>query len=95
MVKRLIWSPGALQSIDKIAEYIAMDSLFYAKIFARKIFGFGEQITLFPKSGRIVPEYGKENLREIIYGNYRIVYRIDNETINILTVSSSAQILDI
>jgi len=94
MVKRLIWSPDALQSIDKIAEYIAIDSVFYAKVFVRKIFSFGEQIALFPKSGRIVPEYEKENLREIIYGNYRIVYRIDSEAINILTVSNSAQILD-
>ena len=95
MAKRLIWSPSALECIDKIAEYIAVDSVFYAKIFVRKVFNFGEQIVLFPESGRIVPEYEDKNLREIIYGNYRIVYRLDNEVINVLAVSNSAQMLNI
>jgi plasmid stabilization system protein ParE len=95
MAKRLSWSPNVLKCIAKIAEYIALDSEFYAKIFVRKVFDFGERLTLFPKSGRVVPEYADEPLREIIYGNYRIVYRLEPEVINILAVSNSAQILEI
>ncbi|WP_369414905.1 type II toxin-antitoxin system RelE/ParE family toxin [Mangrovivirga halotolerans] len=50
----------------------------------------------FPKSGRIVPEIGNEDIRELIEGNYRIIYRIKNsERIDILTVYSSYRILKI
>lgn len=93
MAKRLVWAPSSLDSIDKTADYIAMDSVFYAKTFVKKVFAFGEQIALFPESGRVVPEYNNELVREIIWGNYRIVYRIDDDIVNVLTVSNSAQML--
>ncbi|GBR72255.1 toxin Doc [Candidatus Termititenax spirochaetophilus] len=93
MAKRLVWSPSALECIDKIAEYIAIDSLFYAKAFVRNIFNLGNQILLFPEAGRIVPEVDDKVIREVIYGNYRVVYRIDKSIINILAVANSAQLL--
>ncbi len=93
MAKRLIWAPSSLECIDKIAEYIAVDSIFYAQVFVKKVFSFGKQIALFPDAGRIVPEYSDKSIREIIYGNYRIVYKIDKESINVLSVSGSAQLL--
>ena len=44
--------------------------------------------------GRIVPEFGIENIREIIVGSYRVIYRIRDEDVQILTVHHGAQLLD-
>lgn len=41
--------------------------------------------------GRIVPEINIENYREIIYGNYRIIYEYNDKVVNILTVHHSAR----
>ncbi|MFH0948630.1 MAG: type II toxin-antitoxin system RelE/ParE family toxin [Elusimicrobiota bacterium] len=48
----------------------------------------------FPKSGRIVPEYKDEILRERIYEGYRIVYRLKGDIIEIVTISHGAMLLD-
>lgn len=50
---------------------------------------------LSPKSGRVVPEIGDEQFRELIYGNYRILYRIEKKQVSILTVRHGKQILPI
>lgn len=47
-----------------------------------------------PMIGRVVPEFGTEEIRELIYGRYRIVYKIvDKKDIDIVTIHHSAQIL--
>jgi len=51
------------------------------------------RLETFPKSGRIIPEFEIENLREIIYGKYRIVYEIERETVLILTVFHGMRLL--
>jgi len=58
------------------------------------ITGFVKDIPLFPKAGRIVPEYQDENLREKIFQNYRIVYRIKGDFIEIVIISHSARLLN-
>jgi plasmid stabilization system protein ParE len=55
---------------------------------------FIKAIPQFPKAGRIVPEYGDENLREKIYGNYRIVYRLKGELVEIVAICHGAKPLD-
>ena len=55
-------------------------------MFAEKIISIIKSIPHFPKSGRIVPEYGNDNLREKIYKNYRIVYRIQDKYIEIVAI---------
>lgn len=46
-----------------------------------------------PRSGRVVPECGKATIRELIHGNYRIVYRIDDDALRILTVFEGHMLL--
>ncbi len=53
-----------------------------------------ESIPAFPRSGRVVPEYQKDNLREKIFQNYRIVYRIRSTAIEIVAISHGAKILE-
>jgi plasmid stabilization system protein ParE len=60
-------------------------------LFAKRIAALVKTIPRFPKAGRIVPEYGDENLREKIYENYRIVYRITPGWIEIAAVCHGAR----
>lgn len=90
MVK-LIWSPKAANDLEDICNYISRDSEYYAKIFAKKIFNIIENIPEFPEAGRTVPEYQNPDLREKIFQNYRIVYRIKADVIEIVAISHSAR----
>jgi plasmid stabilization system protein ParE len=52
-----------------------------------------EQLELFPYSGRVVPEYNQPNLREIIYQNYRVIYRVKTGLIEIVRITHGARLL--
>ncbi|NTW17345.1 MAG: type II toxin-antitoxin system RelE/ParE family toxin, partial [Syntrophaceae bacterium] len=47
----------------------------------REIIAQIERLSAFPESGRIVPEFGIVNLREIIFSPFRIVYRLDESKV--------------
>jgi toxin ParE1/3/4 len=93
MALKISWSPSAIAHFEEICNYIARDSGTYSSIFAKKVNAIVKSIPDFPKSGRVVPEYDDDNLREKILGNYRIVYRIKQDVIEIVTVSSGARLL--
>ena len=89
---KIIWSPLAIDRVAEIAEYIAQDSPNSAKKWVKSTFQVVERLEKFPKSGRIVPEIMQDDFREIIYGNYRIIYRLQTEIVSILTVRHGRQI---
>ena len=88
------WTIQALDDIEAIANYIARDSAFYAQMFAVKTFDAVRRIEIFPESGRMVPEINRENIREVILGNYRIIYRLKANCTEILTVYHSSRLLN-
>lgn len=91
----LRWTPQALEDIAAIAAYIARDAPRTAKRFARKLYETPESLRRFPKSGQIVPELQREDIREIRLKRYRIVYRVLNtDTLEILTVFHGSRLLD-
>ncbi len=92
---KVIWSPLAIDRVAEIAQYIKQDSPNAAHKWVDSIFQIVERLEQFPESGRIVPEISQDDFREIIHGNYRIVYRLQNELISILTVRHGKQILPI
>ena len=92
---KLRWTHQALNDIEIIASYIALDSTYYAKMFVSKVFEAVKNIETFPKSGRVVPEMNSKDIREILLGNYRIIYRIKTDLIEILTVYHSSRLLNI
>jgi addiction module RelE/StbE family toxin len=93
MVK-IVWTDYSLQDIEDIGEYIARDSVNSAKIVVRNLFKSVDLLAVHPLAGRIVPEFNNKNIRELIRGSYRIVYRIVTASrIDILTVHHSARLL--
>lgn len=88
------WTSQAIKDINNIAEYISKDSKKYAGIQVNNFFERVELLERFPYSGRIVPEAGNENIRELIVGSYRIIYHIIGKTkIDILAVHHSYRLL--
>ena len=90
---KIIWSPLATDRVTEIADYIARDNIGASVKWIEDIFREVEQLNKFPESGRKVPETERYNIRELIFGNYRIIYRIGAKEISILTVRHFKQIL--
>ncbi len=88
------WTNLALDDIENIAQFIANDSLRFAKIQAARFFQSAEILSSLPKAGRIVPEINNEEIRELILGNYRIIYQIvSKKRIDIITVHHSKRLI--
>jgi plasmid stabilization system protein ParE len=91
----IVWSPLAVNRASEIAGYIAQDKPSAAEKWIKTVFSKVEQLKSSPEIGRAVPEIRNNQFREIIYGNYRIIYRIETEQISILTIRHGKQILPI
>ena len=88
------WTPQAADDLDAIAEFISQDSPHYATLFVLNILQAVDRLSDFPMLGRVVPEIGSPAIREIILGNYRIIYRFQESLAEILTVFHGSRILD-
>ena len=91
----LRWSKIALEDLQNIHEFITQDDPSQADKFIDALIGSAQQLELFPLSGRSVPEYDHPAIREIIYSSYRIIYRIDDDRVEIVTVLHGARILPV
>ena len=89
---QVIWAPQAIQDVEAIRAHVARDSAHYADLVLERIIAAVERLTDNPRSGRVVPELGDESIREVIHGNYRIVYRLRHELAEIATVFHGARL---
>jgi plasmid stabilization system protein ParE len=89
----VIWTEQALDDLDSICLFIARDSLMMAELFAGRIFEAVERLASFPQSGRVVPEIGRGDIREIISQGYRIIYRLAEDQVAVLTVHHGARLM--
>jgi plasmid stabilization system protein ParE len=92
---KLIWSARALADLDAACEYIARDSPRYAYLFAERIVKKIETIPRYPWLGAVVPEYGRKEIRERLFQNYRIVYRVrgDGDSVEIAAIVHGARLM--
>jgi len=79
MAYKLIWSPAARDDLHDIVVFIARENASRAMSFGYELISEADRLQGFPELGRIVPEYRNDDIREIIFRPYRIVYRIDHE----------------
>ncbi len=87
----IVWTNNALTDLEEIAEFIAKDSAKYARFTVDKIFNQTFILKSYPLLGRIVPELNNEQIRELITGNYRIIYEFRGSAVRVLTVHHSAR----
>jgi toxin ParE1/3/4 len=91
---KVVWTDCSISDLDSIGEFISRDSLKYAEITVTEIFEAVDILEIYPESGSIVPEFDNPNIRQLIIGNYRIVYYIvDNHRIDVLTVHNCARLI--
>lgn len=86
MAYLLIWSPRALEDLESVAAYISRDSTAYAASVVRTILSKARVLSAFPYSGRVVPEFDDESIREIFAYSYRIIYRAGEAEVEIAAV---------
>ncbi len=90
MVK-VIWTEFAIEDLRSIHTFISQDSKVYADRFIEKIISRVEQLETHSQLGRVVPEFHTDTLRELIEGNYRIIYKINSDFVGIVRVHHSAR----
>ncbi|HDY70540.1 MAG TPA: type II toxin-antitoxin system RelE/ParE family toxin, partial [Nitrospirae bacterium] len=85
------WSLPAKEDLRRIHDYISIDSKFYAKKISQDIVEKAEKLNDFPNCGRVVPEIGDSNIRELIIYSYRLVYEINPTVIEVLGIIHEKQ----
>lgn len=83
---RLRWSRRAEADLEAIHDYIAADNPVAAARWIEKLLVRAEKASLLPYASRVVPEFGREDLREVGVRTYRIVYRIRENEVQVITV---------
>jgi toxin ParE1/3/4 len=94
MAYRVVWSPRALDDVDSIAAYISRDSTAHASAVVTKIIRATRILKQFPFAGRMVPEFEDEALRERFVYSYRVIYRVQGQTITVAAVIHGNRLLE-
>jgi addiction module RelE/StbE family toxin len=92
---QITWTPQALDDLDSIREYIAHDAPLRANAFVSRLIDSTDVLQQRPLLGAAVPEIGRIDVRELIRGNYRIIYQLAESRIIVLTVFHGARLLDV
>ena len=88
---KVFWTETAVNHLSAIYNYISQNSPQYAQRLVERLTRRSEQIANFPFSGRLVPEFETEQIREVIEGSYRIIYCIKPEQIDVIAVLHAAR----
>ena len=83
---KVFWTEAALNQLEAIRDFLAQTSPEYAQRVVERLVDRSEQIAAFPRSGRMVPEYEIDEVRQVIEGSYRIIYLIKEDQIEVLAI---------
>jgi len=90
---KVVWTDRAKQRLREIHDYIAQDAPLVAPLVVRRLVQRSRQLETLPQSGRTVPEYQREDIRELLVRPYRIIYLILPERVDVVTVRHYRQLL--
>ena len=90
---RLRWTARARKDLLEIAGYIARDDPAAARRWVERLRDRARRAAELPMSGRVVPEIGRPDIREVFVRNYRIVYRVLEVEVHVLTVFEGHRLL--
>lgn len=94
IVKPIEFAESALCDLEDILDWYSEQQVpEVGKRLVQELFDRTEQLSDFPESGRIVPEFEVKTIRELIHPPFRLVYRIDHVTIWIVRVWRSERLL--
>ncbi len=87
------WTLQALDDLEAICLFISRDAPQVAAVFADRAFHVTDRLAAHPALGRIVPEMQDESIREVVVHSYRIIYRLHQGDVHVLTVHHGARLL--
>ncbi len=91
-MKEVVWSPEALEDADSYAAIIELDSPATAARWLDKAEQLANQAARHPRIGRVVPEFGHEQIRELFFHSHRLIYRVkESGTVEVVRVWHSAR----
>lgn len=90
----LHWSTRALERVSEAMDYQARYSPEAAERWVDGLFRNIEDVAAFPRRGRVVPELGRDEIREVFHEQHRVIYKITPKRLEILTVRHMRQHLD-
>ncbi len=94
MATQIKWTRQALEDIDSIARFIVKDSEYYATVQTERFFQRVKILEHQLEFGKIVPEVSNKDIRQLLEGNYRIIYQIiSSQSVDILTVHHRSRLL--
>jgi toxin ParE1/3/4 len=82
----VVWTDGAIAALEAIGAYIERDNPLAAARWVEKLIAAAELVAVSPRGGRVVPELGREDVRETFLRAYRIVYQLRRRDIRILAI---------
>ncbi len=91
---KVAWSPLADEQVDDAVAYISTDNPTAALQWLERLLERTVSLATFPDSGRDVPELGRQDIREIIVGSYRVMYRPTGDLVGIAAVRHEAREFD-
>ena len=91
---RLVWAPLADRQVDEVLAYIAADDLAAASRWLEDLLERVAALRRFPDSGRVVPELGRDEIRELLLGSYRVIYRHRGDLVEIAVIRHQARHFD-
>jgi toxin ParE1/3/4 len=93
-MRKIEWTPSAVSDVKSLRNFIARDSIAYSERFVQRLIEVVENAARYPMMGRKMPEAIDENVRELLFQKYRIVYRVEASRILVLMVVHGARELD-
>jgi toxin ParE1/3/4 len=93
---RLIWSLQSLDDLAAIRDYVSRDAPVAAQRLIESIYAKADSLAAHPRSGGLVEEDSQGTYRQLLHGNYRLIYRVDDtaKVVRIVTVIHAARLLD-
>ena len=85
------WSVRVQASLDALAEYVALTSRQYAARITTRFYEASLPLSDFPRMGRVLPELGRDNIRELIVGNHRMIYMIDGDDVVVVALELASR----
>jgi addiction module RelE/StbE family toxin len=93
VARQIKWTPRAIDDLAALGEFISRDSPHFANLTIRNIVNRFEQAAAFPLSGRVVPERNQPNLRELFWKDYRLIYRVWEDHIEVVAIWHGRRLL--
>lgn len=91
MAWKVRWARPALEDLEQIADYIALDSRYYAAAFVREIRDAARSLRQVARRGRVVPELSNPTIRELLIGNYRLLYQLRKSEVLVIALIHGAR----